>query len=491
MAPPNEAEVARARKLLELRGKGDAYRRAAVEKQIKALPPNVLAAARGEKPAGRAKPPSMPAKAPSAIEYAEAHFEGAPDGIQFQVLPNTFKTQLLNGDVVDGPYGGGINLNAKALIENLAKAAALGDKLEDAVAQLRILENEVLPAQLKSLQNVHADGSLGRKISGNSKVVGDAADYTATQPELRGAAKHVDSTYHAMLAAASGLKVATGIRRERKAEGVEAAAEAHLKEVEANAAQTKEIIKKGLGEVKELAKKGPHEYLISKGAELVDWLEDKAIDFMVDDYYAPQRQAAEKALAAAQKAVEDLKDAIELDRIDQATQDLVSKKSEYESSLDKFFAAATRAADAETNLTLDAEEMGLEDVGAAIEGKPDTIATAKQAKKHAADYLAISEQIAKSALTLEKEYQDYMHSMAPLMKSDSDPPISDHEKGRAQVHGIANQGELQARAVHDQAIKEADLAKDDQKYLAGESYLKKYEEIEAELAKAMHDRPRR
>ena len=491
MAPPNEAEVARARKLLELRGKGDAYRRAAVEKQIKALPPNVLAAARGEKPAGRAKPPSMPAKAPSAIEYAEAHFEGAPDGIQFQVLPNTFKTQLLNGDVVDGPYGGGINLNAKALIDNLAKAAALGDKLEDAVAQLRILENEVLPAQLKSLQNVHADGSLGHKISSNSKVVGDAADYTATQPELRGAAKHVDSTYHAMLAAASGLKVAAGIRRERKAEGVEAAAEAHLKEVEANAAQTKEIIKKGLGEVKELAKKGPHEYLISKGAELVDWLEDKAIDFMVDDYYAPQRQAAEKALAAAQKAVEDLKDAIELDRIDQATQDLLSNKSEYESSLDKFFAAATRAADAETNLTLDAEEMGLEDVGAAIEGKPDTIATAKQAKKDAADYMAISEQIAKSALTLEKEYQDYMHSMAPLMKSDSDPPISDHEKGRAQVHGIANQGELQARAVHDQAIKEADLAKDDQKYLAGESYLKNYEEIEAELAKAMHDRPRR
>jgi hypothetical protein len=212
---------------------------------------------------------------------------------------------------------------------------------------------------------------------------------------------------------------------------------------------------------------------------------------MVDDYYAPQRQAAEKALAAAQKAVEGLKDAIELDRIDQATQDLASKKSEYESSLDKFFAAATRAADAETNLTLDAEEMGLEDVGAAIEGKPDTIATAKQAKKDAADYLAISEQIAKSALTLEKEYQDYMHSMAPLMKYDADPPISDHEKGRAQVHGIANQGELQARAVHDQAIKEADLAKDDQKYLAGESYLKKYEEIEAELAKAMHDRPRR
>ena len=135
--------------------------------------------------------------------------------------------------------------------------------------------------------------------------------------------------------------------------------------------------------------------------------------------------------------------------------------------------------------------MGLEGVSAAIEGKPETIATAKQAKKDATAYLAISEQIAKSALTLEKEYQDYMHSMASLMKSDSDPPISDNEKGRAQVHGIANQGELQARTVHDEAIKEANLARDDQKYLASESYLKKYEEIEAELAKAMHDRPRR
>ncbi|HET6874911.1 MAG TPA: hypothetical protein VFH70_09045 [Acidimicrobiales bacterium] len=83
MAPPDAQAVAKAKKLLELRGKGDHYQKAAVERQISQLPPDVLAAAMHGTPAataqaGSAKGATTGAKSPhgETFENYEAFLLG-------------------------------------------------------------------------------------------------------------------------------------------------------------------------------------------------------------------------------------------------------------------------------------------------------------------------------------------------------------------------------------------------------------------------------
>ena len=496
MADPkaDDADVARARKLIEMRGTGDLHRQVAIERKIKALPPHIHAAAKAGKPAaGQVTKPAVTArgsapatKTPLPDDYAASHPELSLGEFHFGLLPKEFTTTLANGDRVPGPIGYASNLNAKALLEKVKKASEDGVPLFKELDFLHYQQEFNLDRLLKQIAADH--GKIAQKARNDEKLAADANAHAEAQENLRKAGKEVEAAYNDALSAAAGLKVAEEKKDLRADEKAEGQAEANLRDVEAKADRAKELIKLGLGQVKELVEKGPIDYVVSKSAEVGKYLEDKAIDFLVDDYYAPEREKAEKALAAAKKAVEDLKSNIELALIEQWTHDFAGKKATYEASLHGLLAAANHARAAETSLIRETEKMGLDSAAEAVESRDATVKSSNTAKRLLGPQLNACARIEKDAVTLANEYKDYAESFARLMKYDVDPPVSKEEKVRAEIHGIAVGNISVAKAVQANAAQEMARCKEAEKFLDAEQYLKQYEQIEQALSDAVNDR---
>jgi len=496
MADPkaHDAEVARARKLIQKRDTTDLHRKVAIEHKIRALPPHVHAAATATATTAtptRAKPAAKPAagktnQAALPDDYAASHPELSLGEFHFGLLPRALTTTLANGEEVPGPVGYPSNLNAKALLEKVKKASEDGVPLFKELDFLHYQQERNLPRLLQQVTDDHSQ--IARKARGDEKLATDADAHAEAQEKLRQAGKEVEASYKAALAAAAGLKVAIEKKELRADEKAEQQAEANLRDVEAKAARAKELIKEGLGQVKELVEKGPIDYVVSKAAEVGKYLEDKAIDFLVDDYYAPQRKAAEEALAAAQKAVEDVKSSIELDRIDQWTKELDSKKAAYEATLHGLLAAARHARSVETGLIRETEKLGIDSAAEAVESRDETVKSSNKAKALVGSQRNACARIEKDAVTLANEYKDYADSLAKLMKYDIDPPISKDEKVRSEIHGIALANVSVAKAVQANAAEEMARCKEAEKFLDAAEYLKQYEQIEQALSDAVNDR---
>ncbi len=491
----DDAEVARARKLIQMRGTGDnLHRKIAIERKIKALPPHILAATKADKPAAaHVTKPAAKAKASAPAkktalpdDYAALHPELSLGEFHFGLLPKAFTTTMPNGDEVPGPIGYASNLNAKALLEKVKKASEAGVPLFKELDFLHFQQEHELPRVLDQLADDH--GTIAQKARRDKELATDAKAHAVAQDMLRKAGKDVEAAYDAALSAAAGLKVAMEQKELRADEKAQQQAEANLRDVEEKAKQAKELIKEGLGQIKELVEKGPIDYVVGKATEVGEYLKDKAIDFLVDDYYAPQRKAAEEALAAAKKAVEDVKSNIELGRIERWTEDLKSKKAAYEGSLLGLLAAATEAQSAETNLIEESEKMGLDSAARAVESRQEMVRSSKKAKSLVGPQLSACARIEKDAVTLANEYKDYAESFARLMKYDIDPPVSKEEKVRAEIHGIAVANISVAKAVQANAAEETRRCKEEEKFLDAAGYVGQYEQIEKGLAKAVNDR---
>ena len=113
---PDPKEVAHAQKLHEMRGTGDPYRKAAIEKKLKQLPPDVHAA-------------------------AKAHAHAAPKGsVQSRVgpTPSEGAQYLLDHgiaplpDIPDVMTGGTMSFEAKKLLEDRDQAGLMASDIAEA-----------------------------------------------------------------------------------------------------------------------------------------------------------------------------------------------------------------------------------------------------------------------------------------------------------------------------------------------------------------------
>ncbi len=134
MSDPDPKEVARAKKLLQLRGTGDLHRRVAVERKIKQLPDHVHAAAKGRaapngaadhKAAAPAKKPS-PTKKPGVVEI-----DAGTVGVgMYQLEPDQSPTEKIHLLVEDWYKWEALNWeNYRAGVEQFYKTLTNGEDL--------------------------------------------------------------------------------------------------------------------------------------------------------------------------------------------------------------------------------------------------------------------------------------------------------------------------------------------------------------------------
>ena len=509
--------VDRAEKLLKMRGTGDHYRKVAVERKIRELSPDVHAAATARlsgpvrqpkapahvhqsgstsTPSHRTPPARATRQRPPAVTTSGSHppagtqmemttdfAESAPD-LLFREYQMGRLPQKMGGTRLGWP----LNEDAKSLLRKFDKlgrvAADIGKKRD----LLQWEEYEHLPRLLAGLEQERTE--IGKRAAKDPALAEAINKYAESVPELRARMDEVTAARKRLLAFATGLKIVKELKDQSAAEKQATDAEAKVKEVQEKAEALRARVGTVIGYAENLIKDPTSYHEILKDA--AQYLQGKALDFLLGDVYGPELKEAQDALAAAKKNIDNIKSSIEIDRISKATDDLDAAQSTFSASLEKLKAAVRRLKGSEHTVIkgLEAIGGGAAEAARAVESRAEVVTIAEEGKKLVVAYLEICAAIAHDAQGLARKYHDYWTTLQKERHrlQEDDLPVTDDAKVRLQVQRIAENNESVVAKIEAHAEEERKLAVSVDDYLKGETYLSLYEKIEDTLQGAVNDR---
>jgi hypothetical protein len=494
MSGPDPNEVARAKKLLEKRGTGDLHRKVAVEMKIKQLPDHVHAAAKAHSASkggsshraadGHPSPGGGGghAHAGAQMEMTTDFMEDDPNLLfrdhQMGRLP-----QKMGGTRLGWP----LNEDAKQLLKRVDQADVTAKDLKGTLDFLRWQENENLPRILKGVEQESQE--IGRRAEKDPHLADAIEKYAQTGPELGATVDKVTASHKSLLSAAKDLKVAHDLQDERAAKADVSAREDKVKEVQQKAQELRDRVGKVIGYAEDLIKDPGSYTKILKDAG--QYLEGKALDFLLGDVYGPELKEAQDALEAAKKNLKNIQSSIDVDRIASATDKLDAAQAKFSANLKELKAALKRVEATEHTVIKKLEAMGggAATAAKAVESRRETVESAQKGMQLVTTYLELCTKIGHDASGLARKYNDYWTTLQKdRARLQEDPPLTDEAKTRLLVQGIAEKDELVVKKIADHAVEERQLAVSAQAYLKGETYLRLYEDIENTLHRAVGDR---
>ena len=330
----------------------------------------------------------------------------------------------------------------------------------------------------------HASGEITDLAHHDTELRKDIDEYARGGPELNSAAEKMSDAYSKFLAAATRLDIAKEQKDLRGANEDLNKAKESLQELENKKKELRENIGKVVEYGKEILKDplDPESYqtLLTDASK---YLEGKVLDFLVGDYFGPQLEEARKALATAQKKVDNLTSLIEANLIEAASKDLDGAYHAYKASREDLQVAVEKRDSGEREVfdKLVNRSGAARAAAAAIATRDDAADMAENLMKAVTEYLALCTSITKDAHTLTGHYKSYSAELLKERKrlqDDVDPPVTAEGKQLFQLQKIEESNQAKVEEIEGKAKDEKQQAEQLKGYLEGGSYMKIYKELE-------------